>query len=163
MDTNPNPVSHNHIFLSLKFIFQVECYDHDDDGSHDLIGSFETTMKRLQEASRTSPVWPRVRASLMWTSQQPTHKASLWPPSLLLPFYLIILFWNTIVMDWNVAACCGTSLTAVIESTNERKIRWRHIHPKSVLKSLLKRNQFCSFHLIIVSFIVMKISRYCFP
>ncbi|XP_051970505.1 copine-3-like isoform X1 [Xyrauchen texanus] len=34
---------------------KVECYDHDKDGSHDLIGIFETTMKRLQEASRTSP------------------------------------------------------------------------------------------------------------
>ena len=36
--------------------FQVECYDYDNDGSHDLIGTFETTMTRLQEASRTSPV-----------------------------------------------------------------------------------------------------------
>ncbi|KAJ8010401.1 hypothetical protein DPEC_G00074690 [Dallia pectoralis] len=34
---------------------KVECYDYDDDGSHDLIGIFETTMTRLQEASRTSP------------------------------------------------------------------------------------------------------------
>uniref|UniRef100_A0A1A8KLL7 Copine-3 n=4 Tax=Nothobranchius TaxID=28779 RepID=A0A1A8KLL7_NOTKU len=34
---------------------KVECYDYDNDGSHDLIGSFETTMKRLQEASQTSP------------------------------------------------------------------------------------------------------------
>ncbi|XP_017293326.1 copine-3 isoform X1 [Kryptolebias marmoratus] len=34
---------------------KVECYDYDDNGSHDLIGSFETTMKHLQEASRTSP------------------------------------------------------------------------------------------------------------
>uniref|UniRef100_A0A4W6G5F6 Copine-3 n=1 Tax=Lates calcarifer TaxID=8187 RepID=A0A4W6G5F6_LATCA len=34
---------------------KVECYDYDNDGSHDLIGSFETTMTRLQEASRTSP------------------------------------------------------------------------------------------------------------
>ncbi|XP_054607307.1 copine-3 isoform X5 [Nothobranchius furzeri] len=34
---------------------QVECYDYDNDGSHDLIGSFETTLKRLQEASQTSP------------------------------------------------------------------------------------------------------------
>uniref|UniRef100_A0A3P8ZFK7 Copine-3 n=1 Tax=Esox lucius TaxID=8010 RepID=A0A3P8ZFK7_ESOLU len=34
---------------------KVECYDYDDDGSHDLIGVFETTMTRLQEASRTSP------------------------------------------------------------------------------------------------------------
>uniref|UniRef100_A0A6Q2YSE3 Copine-3 n=1 Tax=Esox lucius TaxID=8010 RepID=A0A6Q2YSE3_ESOLU len=29
---------------------KVECYDYDDDGSHDLIGVFETTMTRLQEA-----------------------------------------------------------------------------------------------------------------
>ncbi|XP_076617447.1 copine-3-like isoform X1 [Chaetodon auriga] len=34
---------------------KVECYDHDNDGSHDLIGIFETTMTRLKEASRTSP------------------------------------------------------------------------------------------------------------
>uniref|UniRef100_A0A1A8HIV2 Copine-3 n=1 Tax=Nothobranchius korthausae TaxID=1143690 RepID=A0A1A8HIV2_9TELE len=34
---------------------KVECYDYDNDGSHDLIGTFETTMKRLQEASQTSP------------------------------------------------------------------------------------------------------------
>uniref|UniRef100_A0A673MJJ9 Copine-3 n=1 Tax=Sinocyclocheilus rhinocerous TaxID=307959 RepID=A0A673MJJ9_9TELE len=33
----------------------VECYDYDSDGSHDLIGSFETNMKRLQEASRSAP------------------------------------------------------------------------------------------------------------
>uniref|UniRef100_A0A8C6TBL1 Copine III n=1 Tax=Neogobius melanostomus TaxID=47308 RepID=A0A8C6TBL1_9GOBI len=34
---------------------KVECYDYDNDGSHDLIGMFETTMTRLQEASRVSP------------------------------------------------------------------------------------------------------------
>ncbi|XP_051910703.1 copine-3-like isoform X2 [Hippocampus zosterae] len=34
---------------------KVDCFDYDSDGSHDLIGTFETTMKRLQEASRTSP------------------------------------------------------------------------------------------------------------
>uniref|UniRef100_A0A8C4H2Y4 Copine-3 n=1 Tax=Dicentrarchus labrax TaxID=13489 RepID=A0A8C4H2Y4_DICLA len=34
---------------------KVECYDYDNDGSHDLIGIFETTMTRLKEASRTSP------------------------------------------------------------------------------------------------------------
>ncbi|KAK7118598.1 hypothetical protein R3I94_022177 [Phoxinus phoxinus] len=34
---------------------KVECYDYDNDGSHDLIGIFETTMKRLQGASRSSP------------------------------------------------------------------------------------------------------------
>uniref|UniRef100_A0A8D3EG22 Copine 3 n=1 Tax=Scophthalmus maximus TaxID=52904 RepID=A0A8D3EG22_SCOMX len=33
---------------------KVECYDYDDDGSHDLIGTFETTMTRLQEASSSS-------------------------------------------------------------------------------------------------------------
>ncbi|XP_047206212.1 copine-3 isoform X1 [Girardinichthys multiradiatus] len=39
----------------LEKSIKVDCYDYDDDGSHDLIGSFETTMKRLQEASQTSP------------------------------------------------------------------------------------------------------------
>nr|XP_046148392.1 copine-3 isoform X2 [Oncorhynchus gorbuscha] len=34
---------------------KVECYDYDNDGSHDLIGIFETTMTRLQEATRSSP------------------------------------------------------------------------------------------------------------
>ncbi|KAM4606381.1 copine-3-like isoform 1-T2 [Polymixia lowei] len=34
---------------------KVECYDYDNDGSHDLIGTFETTLTHLQEASRTSP------------------------------------------------------------------------------------------------------------
>lgn len=37
-------------------VVQVECYDYDNDGSHDLIGIFETTMTRLKEASRSSPV-----------------------------------------------------------------------------------------------------------
>ncbi|XP_016301483.1 copine-3-like isoform X2 [Sinocyclocheilus anshuiensis] len=34
---------------------KIECYDYDNDGSHDLIGIFETNMKRLQEASRSAP------------------------------------------------------------------------------------------------------------
>ncbi|EMP42280.1 Copine-3 [Chelonia mydas] len=34
---------------------KVECYDYDNDGSHDLIGSFLTTMSKLKEASRSSP------------------------------------------------------------------------------------------------------------
>ncbi|XP_046873370.1 copine-3 isoform X2 [Hypomesus transpacificus] len=34
---------------------KVECYDYDNDGSHDLIGIFETNMTLLQKASRTSP------------------------------------------------------------------------------------------------------------
>ncbi|XP_051016556.1 copine-3 isoform X2 [Acomys russatus] len=35
---------------------KVECYDYDNDGSHDLIGTFQTTMTKLKEASRNSPV-----------------------------------------------------------------------------------------------------------
>uniref|UniRef100_A0A8C0JDE6 Copine 3 n=1 Tax=Chelonoidis abingdonii TaxID=106734 RepID=A0A8C0JDE6_CHEAB len=34
---------------------KVVCYDYDNDGSHDLIGSFLTTMSKLKEASRSSP------------------------------------------------------------------------------------------------------------
>uniref|UniRef100_A0A665VU13 Copine-3 n=1 Tax=Echeneis naucrates TaxID=173247 RepID=A0A665VU13_ECHNA len=37
-------------------IYLVECYDYDNDGSHDLIGNFETTMTHLIEASQCSPV-----------------------------------------------------------------------------------------------------------
>lgn len=40
----------------FSFLVQVECYDYDNDGSHDLIGTFETTMSRFKEASRSSPV-----------------------------------------------------------------------------------------------------------
>lgn len=32
---------------------KVECYDYDNDGSHDLIGSFETTVAKFQEASQS--------------------------------------------------------------------------------------------------------------
>ncbi|XP_028818181.1 copine-3 isoform X1 [Denticeps clupeoides] len=39
----------------LEKPIKVECYDYDNDGSHDLIGTFETTLKRMTEASRTSP------------------------------------------------------------------------------------------------------------
>uniref|UniRef100_A0A803TLK2 Copine 3 n=1 Tax=Anolis carolinensis TaxID=28377 RepID=A0A803TLK2_ANOCA len=35
---------------------EVECYDYDSDGSHDLIGTFRTTMSQMKEASRQSPV-----------------------------------------------------------------------------------------------------------
>ncbi|XP_055459162.1 copine-3 isoform X2 [Psammomys obesus] len=35
---------------------KVECYDYDNDGSHDLIGTFQTTMTKLKQASRNSPV-----------------------------------------------------------------------------------------------------------
>ncbi|XP_026561798.1 copine-3 isoform X2 [Pseudonaja textilis] len=35
---------------------KVECYDYDNDGSHDLIGTFQATMSKLKEASRHSPM-----------------------------------------------------------------------------------------------------------
>ncbi|XP_063307354.1 copine-3 [Pelobates fuscus] len=35
---------------------KIECYDYDNDGSHDLIGIFETNMDKLKEATRLSPV-----------------------------------------------------------------------------------------------------------
>ncbi|XP_053571152.1 copine-3 [Bombina bombina] len=35
---------------------RVECYDYDSDGSHDLIGIFETNMSKLKDASRNSPM-----------------------------------------------------------------------------------------------------------
>jgi len=34
---------------------QVDCYDYDDDGDHDLIGSFSTTVAELMKAA-TKPV-----------------------------------------------------------------------------------------------------------
>ncbi|XP_063062946.1 copine-3-like isoform X2 [Engraulis encrasicolus] len=34
---------------------KVECHDYDNDGSHDLIGTFETTLARLTEAARGRP------------------------------------------------------------------------------------------------------------
>ncbi|KAK6490320.1 copine-3-like [Huso huso] len=39
----------------LEKPIKVECYDYDNDGSHDLIGIFETNLSTLQEASRTTP------------------------------------------------------------------------------------------------------------
>ncbi|XP_015671048.1 copine-1 isoform X1 [Protobothrops mucrosquamatus] len=35
---------------------KVHCYDYDSDGSHDLIGSFESTLSQLQKAGDSSPV-----------------------------------------------------------------------------------------------------------
>jgi len=32
---------------------QVDCYDYDDDGDHDLIGSFSTTVEELMKAAKT--------------------------------------------------------------------------------------------------------------
>lgn len=43
-----------HFLLFLSF--QVHCSDYDSDGSHDLIGSFETNLSQLQKAGGSSPV-----------------------------------------------------------------------------------------------------------
>uniref|UniRef100_A0A4W3HY66 Copine-3 n=1 Tax=Callorhinchus milii TaxID=7868 RepID=A0A4W3HY66_CALMI len=40
----------------LQKSVKVECYDYDNDGSHDLIGIFETNMDRMNAASHNSPV-----------------------------------------------------------------------------------------------------------
>ncbi|XP_043363580.1 copine-3 isoform X2 [Dermochelys coriacea] len=42
-------------YSDMDKTIKVECYDYDNDGSHDLIGSFLTTMSKLNEASRSSP------------------------------------------------------------------------------------------------------------
>lgn len=34
---------------------KIDCYDYDDDGDHDLIGSFSTTVEELTKAAK-SPV-----------------------------------------------------------------------------------------------------------
>lgn len=53
---SPSPAALS-IFMDSRYArFQVECYDYDNDGSHDLIGMFQTTMTKLKEASRSSPV-----------------------------------------------------------------------------------------------------------
>ncbi|XP_062336271.1 copine-3 isoform X4 [Osmerus eperlanus] len=49
-----NRVAHFEV-EARKLDNKVECYDYDNDGSHDLIGIFETNMTLLQKASRTSP------------------------------------------------------------------------------------------------------------
>ncbi|XP_010013865.1 PREDICTED: copine-3 [Nestor notabilis] len=53
----PFKISLNSLCYSdMDKLIKVECYDYDSDGSHDLIGSFQTTMSKLKEASRSSPV-----------------------------------------------------------------------------------------------------------
>lgn len=54
-------ILHNNALLAhcLLFLsFQVHCTDYDSDGSHDLIGSFETNLSQLQKAGDSSPVSP---------------------------------------------------------------------------------------------------------
>ncbi|XP_069099958.1 copine-1 isoform X1 [Pleurodeles waltl] len=47
-----------HTFCSADFNkpIKVHCTDYDSDGSHDLIGTFETNLSQLQKASGSSPV-----------------------------------------------------------------------------------------------------------
>ncbi|XP_012867862.1 PREDICTED: LOW QUALITY PROTEIN: copine-3 [Dipodomys ordii] len=53
----PFKVSLNSLcYGDMDKIIKVECYDYDNDGSHDLIGTFQTTMTKLKEASRNSPI-----------------------------------------------------------------------------------------------------------
>lgn len=42
--------------LTRSLPLQVDCSDHDSDGSHDLIGSFTTTVSQLQKSVHGSPV-----------------------------------------------------------------------------------------------------------
>lgn len=37
-------------------IFQVDCYDYNNSGSHDFIGSFQTTLCQIQQASQSYAV-----------------------------------------------------------------------------------------------------------
>lgn len=41
---------------SLFFCLQVDCYDHHFSGSHELIGSFKTTLAEMQIGTYISPV-----------------------------------------------------------------------------------------------------------
>ncbi|XP_025056017.1 copine-3 isoform X4 [Alligator sinensis] len=53
----PFKISLNSLCYSdMEKPIKVQCYDYDSDGSHDLIGTFQTTMSKLKEASRSSPV-----------------------------------------------------------------------------------------------------------
>eukprot|EP00112_Aurelia_sp_Birch-Aquarium-sp1_P019041 Seg4633.1 transcript_id=Seg4633.1/GoldUCD/mRNA.D3Y31 product=Copine-3 protein_id=Seg4633.1/GoldUCD/D3Y31 len=42
----------------LDRTIKVDCYDHDDDGSHDLIGSFTTNVRQMMEANGKEVSWP---------------------------------------------------------------------------------------------------------
>lgn len=44
------------IFLSVTLCFQVDCHDYRSNGSHNLIGSFQTTLSQIQQASQTYAV-----------------------------------------------------------------------------------------------------------
>ena len=42
------------ISLMTVLVFQFSCYDHDDDGSHDFIGYFITTLAQLRDRANAS-------------------------------------------------------------------------------------------------------------
>lgn len=65
MEAKDNAVSRMHLCQSslkvcLFFLFglflQVQCFDYDSDGSHDLIGVFQTNVSEMQKAVHGSPV-----------------------------------------------------------------------------------------------------------
>ncbi|ESO08587.1 hypothetical protein HELRODRAFT_190776 [Helobdella robusta] len=47
---------------NIKEQVKVDCYDHDNDGSHDFIGSFETTVEEMMQASSKVVQWPCINA-----------------------------------------------------------------------------------------------------
>ncbi|XP_013395668.1 copine-3 isoform X3 [Lingula anatina] len=47
-------------FNQPKLQIKIDCYDHDDDGSHDLIGGFTTTLTELLKAETSQVEWPAI-------------------------------------------------------------------------------------------------------
>lgn len=52
----PVPLTQDACLLPAPFSFQVQCADCDSDGSHDLIGSLETNLAKMQTAGAGSLV-----------------------------------------------------------------------------------------------------------
>lgn len=44
------------LFVYIVCLFQVECYDHNNSGSHEIIGSFQTTLSQIQQATQSYAV-----------------------------------------------------------------------------------------------------------
>ena len=42
----------NYLLYILPSSFKIDCYDHDDDGGHDLIGSCTTNVRQMIEANK---------------------------------------------------------------------------------------------------------------
>lgn len=50
-------VSTDRVFVCICVcVSQVDCYDYNNSGSHDFIGSFQTTLAQIQQASQTYAV-----------------------------------------------------------------------------------------------------------